>query len=227
VTGVVYLGGGGTGQDEAFLWREMLRSCQRLLYWPFALEGDMLAGAEAWLRDETGQHGRSVDIQTWTTLEGKEPADLNGFDLLFVGGGNTFRLLKQLQAHGFVAPVRQWVEAGGDYYGGSAGAVLATDSIAIAAYADSNDLGLLDLDGLGLLPGIGLLPHYTVDQQDLAHSISRGLGRPVIAVPEAAGLVVEQGRVRTVGPDPVWTVTPGRAVGHPPDSLLSFTDDPR
>ena len=107
MTGVVYLGGGGSGQDEAFLWGEMLSGCQRLLYWPLALEGDMLAGAEAWLRDQVDQQGSSVDVQTWTTLEGKEPADLNGVDLLFVGGGNTFWLLQQLQAHHFLAPIRQ------------------------------------------------------------------------------------------------------------------------
>jgi dipeptidase E len=180
----------------------------------------MLGGAEAWLRDQVDQQGSSAEIQTWTTLEGKKPADLNGVDLLLVGGGNTFRLLQQLQAHQFLAPIRQWVEAGGDYYGGSAGAVLATESIAIAGYADSNDVGLIDLDGLGLLPEIALLPHYAADQQDLAHSISRDLGRLVVAVPESAGLVVEQGEVRTVGPHAVWTITSGSAVEHPSGTVL-------
>ena len=179
MAGVVYLGGGGTGQDEALLWGKMLAGCQRLLYWPFALEGGMLAGAETWLRDQVARLGFSVEIRTWTALEGKHSADLDGFDLLFVGGGNTFLLLHHLQAHGFIGPVRQWVEAGGDYYGGSAGAILATDSIEIADHADSNDVGLVDLAGLGLLPAVGLFPHYTTDQKDLVHSISRDLARPV------------------------------------------------
>lgn len=218
----MYLGGGGTGQDETLLWREMLSGCRRLLYWPFALQADMLTGAEAWLRDQVLQQGSSAEIRTWTTLERKEPADLDGFDLLFVGGGNTFLLLHHLQAHGFVGPVRQWVEAGGNYYGGSAGAVLATDSIAIAEHADSNDVGLLDLDGLGLLSGVGLLPHYTTDQEDLAHSISRDYALPIIAVPEAAGLVVEHGAARTVGPEAVWTVTSTSSTQHSPGSLLSL-----
>jgi dipeptidase E len=197
------------------------------MYWPVALEGDMLAGAEIWLRDQLTQRGSSAQVQTWITLEGKQAADLDNFDLLFVGGGNTFLLLHHLQAHGFVEPVRQWVEAGGNYYGGSAGAILATDSIAIAGHADSNDVGLLDLDGLGLLPAIGLLPHYTADQQDLAQSISRDLGQPIIGVPEAAGLVVEKGAVETVGPEPVWTVTSESTVKHAPGSILSFTDGSR
>jgi dipeptidase E len=117
-----------------------------------------------------------------------------------------------------------WVEAGGNYYGGSAGAVLATNSIAIADHADSNDVGLLDFEGLGLLPAIGLLPHYTVDQQDLAQSFSRDLGQLIIAVPEAAGLVVGKGTVETVGPEEVWTVTSESTVSHAPGSILSSTD---
>ena len=115
MTGVVYLGGGGSGQDERLLWAEMLRGCRRLLYWPFALEGDTLAGAEGWLRDQLQRQGSAAQMQAWSTLEGKDPAQLQGFDLLFVGGGNTFSLLHHLQEHGFVTPVRQWVEAGGGY----------------------------------------------------------------------------------------------------------------
>ena len=41
MTGIAYLGGGGTGEDEALLWDEMLEGCRRLLYWPFALKGAM------------------------------------------------------------------------------------------------------------------------------------------------------------------------------------------
>lgn len=118
MTGVVYLGGGGTGEDEGLLWERMLGRCRRLLYWPLALDGDMLAGAEVWLRDQLSQHGFFPHIQTWTTLEGKDTASLGDIDLLFIGGGNTFFLLHHLQMHGFVEPVRQWVEAGGNYYGG-------------------------------------------------------------------------------------------------------------
>jgi dipeptidase E len=220
VTGVVYLGGGGTAQDELLVWQEMFSSPRRLLYWPFALPDDMLPGAEKWLRDQVSHHRFRVEIETWTTLEGRRPAELDDFDLLFVGGGNTFFLLQQLQVHGFVVPVRRWVGAGGHYYGGSAGAVLATDSIAIAGQADSNEVGLLDLAGLGLLPGVDLLPHYAPDQLDLARSWSRDHGRPVVAVPEAAGLVIEDGAARAVGPEAVWTVTDTSAVRHVPGSRL-------
>lgn len=221
MTGVVYLGGGGTARDEGLLWSEMLSGCRRLLYWPFALEGDMLAGAETWLRGQVLAQSPSVEIRTWTTLKGRDPSELDGFDLVFVGGGNTFLLLHHLRAHGFVGPLRQWVEAGGDYYGGSAGAILATESIATAAELDGNDVGLVDLEGLGLLRGFGLLPHYTLDQQDRARSMSRELARPIVAVPETAGLVVDRGDARTVGPDAVWTITGGGSIRHPPGHLLS------
>ena len=51
----------------------------------------------------------------------------------------------------FADAVRTFVSSGGDYYGGSAGAVLACESIAIAEGHGPNEVGLTDLTGLGLL----------------------------------------------------------------------------
>lgn len=221
--GVVYLGGGGTGVDESHLWGEMLAGCRRLLYWPFALTGDMLDGAETWLRGQLHRLGFSVDITTWTTLHGRQPADLDHADLLFVGGGNTFALLQQVRDHGFEEPVRQWVAAGGDYYGGSAGAVLATDSIAIAAHADPDHVGLIDHTGLGLVPGVGVLPHFTPDQEPAARSFSYAYAVPILGIPEAAGLISHDGIIRTVGPDPVWTIDGDVTIQHRPGSALPLS----
>lgn len=79
--------------------------------------------------------------------------------------------------------------------------------------------------GLVCYRGVGLLPHYTAAQEDLAQSMSRDDGLPIIAVPEAAGLVVKQGAARTVGPEAVWTVNSTSSTQHSPGSFLSFVGD--
>ena len=87
--GTIYLGGGGSPDDEYLLWAEMFRLNTNILYWPFALEGDMLNGADAWLRGNLAQHWPDHQLTTWTDLDGHAPDELLDFDLLFVGGGNT------------------------------------------------------------------------------------------------------------------------------------------
>lgn len=211
---VVHLGGGGTAQQEAALWRPMLASRPRVLYWPFALSGAMLAGAEEWLRGSLDEHQPGLELETWTSLAGRSGEQMRGFDLLFVGGGNTFDLLAHLRDHGALAWVRTFLDDGGDLYGGSAGAIVAGATVEVAAWHDENATGLStrqELAGLGLVGPHALLPHATEADLPQAQRWSERLGAPLLAVPEAAGVVVDAGRATAVGPDPVWGVTASSA----------------
>jgi len=193
--------GCGRAVDERPLWREMLgrRFVTRIVYWPFALPAAMLAGADEWLRGAWDVLGVRYDLQTWTGLEGRSPTELSveNVDLLFVGGGNTFRLLDTVRAGGFLDPAREFWRSGGDYYGGSAGAILACEDIRVAKGVDPNDLGLTDLTGLGLLVGVQVLPHYTDDQYEDA--LRRAVTGTVIAVPESIGLHCAGGVATVLG----------------------------
>ena len=148
--GTIYLGGGGSPDDEYLLWAEMFRLNTNILYWPFASAGDMLNGADAWLRGNLAQHWPDHQLATWTDLDGHAPDELLDFDLLFVGGGNTFDLLAHVASHAFIEPIRSFVAGGGSLYGGSAGAILASDSIEIAATHDDNNTHLEQFTGLRL-----------------------------------------------------------------------------
>ena len=211
MTGTVYLGGGGSADEEAVVWSAMLHRRPRVLYWPFALEEALLARAESWLRGALAGHAADLPLTTWTSLEAHDPAELADHDLLLVGGGNTFRLLHQVRVHGFLESTRRFVTQGGDFYGGSAGAILACDSIAIAAVYDDNDDGLTDLAGLGLVSGFALLPHAAPSTHAVARRWSATHQVPVVAVPEASGLVVVDDSVTVAGPDPVWHFTAGES----------------
>ena len=197
--GTIYLGGGGSAADEAELWRAMLPTRRRLLFWPFALAPERHAAAVVWLSESLRELDLAAEVETWTDLAAHRPEELAAFDLLFVGGGNTFTLLEQVQRHGFLDPVREFVAAGGDYYGGSAGAILACHDIRIAGLLDPNDSGLTDLRALGLLDGVTVLPHYTPGQAARALDWSRRFGVAVIGIPERGGLVVRAGEVTPVG----------------------------
>ena len=80
-------------------------------------------------------------------------------DAVYVGGGNTFAMLKIMRDTGFDRELIRLVENGALYIGGSAGAHIASKNIEHVQVFDSNDVGLTDFSGLGFFDGI-LFCHF-------------------------------------------------------------------
>lgn len=121
---------------------ELLRGVSTLVFVPFALADhdgytDEVRQALSSLIDVVGAHTLSL-------------ADLELAPAYFVGGGNTFRLLKRLQDNGFGDIIRGRVTRGVPYVGASAGTCIAGASI-----RTTNDMPIVEprtLSALGLLP---------------------------------------------------------------------------
>lgn len=128
-------------------------------------------------------------------------------DAFYVGGGNTFRLLKALHDLQLLAEIRKKVHAGTPYAGDSAGAIIAGPSI-----RTSNDMPIVEpptFRALGLLP-FEINPHYirgVTDQthmgetrdQRIADYLDEG-DRPVLGLREGGWLRVNDGAARLAGP---------------------------
>jgi dipeptidase E len=85
------------------------------------------------------------------------PSDLAGIEAIFVGGGNTFRLLKWIQDLGLVEEIRGRVRDGLPYVGSSAGAIVAGPTL-----KTTKDMPVVEPDSfeaLGLVR-FQISPHY-------------------------------------------------------------------
>jgi dipeptidase E len=132
---------------------------------------------------------------------------------LFVGGGNTFRLLADLYRNGLLEPIRERVRAGVPYLGISAGCNVACPTI-----KTTNDMPITqppNLAALGLVPfqvnphyfagqtwvkrEDGFHEHYGETRDDRLREFHEMNDTPVVGLWEAGLLRIEEGRVRLLG----------------------------
>jgi dipeptidase E len=130
--------------------REWLGTRRRLAFVPFALaERDAYV---ARVRERFTREGIEVE---GVPLGGRSV--LERAEAVFVGGGNTFRLLKTLQDQELLKVLREGARGGTPYMGSSAGSNLAAPTI-----RTTNDMPIVEprgLDALGLVP-FQINPHY-------------------------------------------------------------------
>jgi dipeptidase E len=138
-------------------------------------------------------------------------------EAILVGGGNTFRLLKEMRARRLLDPVRQRVLAGVPYMGASAGTNFACPTI-----RTTNDMPIVEPVGftaLGLVP-FQINPHYLDPDPDSLHMGESRETRiqeyleenatPVAGLREGGWLRVEAESARVEGLHPVRLFRRGR-----------------
>ena len=132
--------------------RDLIGSSKRAIFVPFALQ-DRRAYAE-----KAAQRLRSLGLALESVHDVSNPIRaVAKAEVIFVGGGNTFRLLKGLYDYGLLEPIRRAVAAGALYIGSSAGSIVAGPSL-----KTTKDMPIVQphsFDALALVP-FQISPHY-------------------------------------------------------------------
>ena len=132
--------------------RDFLGPVRRVLFFPWALKD--WDGYTAKVRERLGRMSYAVD----SIHEAADPVRaVEDAEAVFVGGGNTFRLLKILYERDVLVPLRRRVGEGMPYVGSSAGS-----NVAGATIRSTNDMPVVEppsLSALALVP-FCMNPHY-------------------------------------------------------------------
>lgn len=176
--------------------RDFLGDARRVLFIPFALHDHGAYAAKA--RERLA--AMSLGLDSLHEASDKRHAVLEA-EAIFIGGGNTFRLLKGLYDFDLLSAIRQRVDQGMPYIGSSAGSNVAGPTI-----RTTNDMPILEppsLNALGLVP-FQINPHYLDADPNSTHMGETRAERliqfleenetPVVALREGAMLRVEGGR---------------------------------
>lgn len=179
----------------------LLAGCRRVLFVPFALKDRDAYAAKA--RAAFDEMGFDLDSIHEAAAPRKAVEDA---EAVFVGGGNTFRLLDALYRLDLLTALRERVAAGMPYSGASAGANLAGPTI-----RTTNDMPIVQppsFDALGLV-GFQINPHYIDPFPGSTHMGETRETRirefheendtPVVGLREGAMLRVDGPRVSLVG----------------------------
>jgi dipeptidase E len=177
--------------------RELLAGCTSVGFVPFAHHDH--DGYTARVRERFA--AMNIDI---TQVESR--ADVESAEAIFIGGGNTFRLLKDLYDRDLMTALRDRVLGGMPYIGSSAGTNVATPSI-----KTTNDMPIVyppTFDALAFVP-FQINPHYLDPDPTSTHKgetreerlreFHEANDTPVVGLREGSMLWVEGDDVRLVG----------------------------
>jgi dipeptidase E len=210
--------------------KSFLGGARKILFFPFALfERDSYA-AKAKARLEA----MGCSLETAHAVSDPHNA-IEQTEAIFIGGGNTFRLLKALQDLDLLDPIRRKVKAGAPYIGSSAGSNVAGPTI-----KTTKDMPIVQprsFDSLGFVP-FQISPHFQDPDPDSRHMGETQEERivqfleenetPVVGIREGAWLVCENGAVTLRGEAGARIFRRGKAPveARPDDNIIHLVGGP-
>lgn len=161
----LFLNGGGCGKQTILTYKEINKIIDHnkpVLYVPLAMDetDHPYDSCYEWIKAEIS----SIDIpniEMVRSFEELADKDFNNYSLIYIGGGNTYKLLNGIKTTHTYDKLKEYIQNDGIVYGSSAGAVIFGKDINIIEVMDNNDIGIKDTSGFDYLNGISLFVHYT------------------------------------------------------------------
>lgn len=202
ITPNLFLSGGGDAKQSFVLdtkFFEQLKDNSKILYIPIALNRDGVGFEKCaeWFASIVSRHKRNKEIDFVMFLEGDTIPQLDAFDAIYIGGGNTFKLLDYLTKSGMKEALFDYVQKGNSVYGGSAGAIILGSDI--NTVEEENDEGYTEHVGFDLLQGYSIICHYHSSLDPKIADYVEKNDNHVLAIPEDGGLIVTGDRIEAVG----------------------------
>lgn len=213
----VFLCGGGAGEQTIEANKrlnEVIDHAKPCLYIPLAMEAEMYDSCYEWITGELAEVQLPY-IEMVRSGEELTKKNFSDYSVVFIGGGNTYKLLKDLKDCGAFEKLRTYLEQGGVAFGGSAGAIIFGEDLESCNLDDPNEVGLTDTAGMDVLHGISLLCHFTSrekeeDERSKEYLLGISKHRRVLALPEEVTLFVNDDTVEVIGERPYYSFENGR-----------------
>lgn len=197
----LYLSGGGSGKQNHYAYISFFNRIDKnkpILYIPLAMESSMYDGCFEWFKNEI----RSYDFDKFEMVRSSlelSKLDFNNYSALFIGGGNTYKLLKDLKENDNYEKIKNYLLNGGIVYAGSAGAIVfGKDIDGCILMDDKNDV---DTSGFNLVNGYSLVCHFNKAnfKKNKDYLIKYSGNNKLLFLPEEDVLVVTDYNIKIIG----------------------------
>lgn len=227
------LNGGGDGkqvENARQLLNSIIDHSKKILYIPLAWPDNTFSGCLEFMTNEL------ADVECCGIEMIKSPEeillkDLNNYACIYIGGGNTYKLLSLLKSSGAFEKIRHYlISDNGIVYGGSAGAIIFGKDLDSCNTDDENEVGLVNNSGFDLINGYSLLCHYTSRDEERTELSKKYLLelskiKPIYAIPEEDTIFINDGKIEFLGSRPYYEFREGVMTMHNIIQLVPYTDE--
>ena len=211
------LNGGGVGEkarEARKIVADKIDKSKKILYVPFAWPDSTYKGCYEFMTNELSDID-CAGIDMVTSEDDLFSKDFTDYAFIYIGGGNTFKLLKMLKDSNNFEKIRDYLlYDDGIIYGGSAGAIIFGHDLDSCKTDDKNEVNLQDVSGFNMVKGYSLLCHYTSrneyrTEESTKYLLELSKQKPIIAIPEEDTIYITDNSIEFYGSKPYYVFENG------------------
>lgn len=215
----IFLNGGGAGYKTVEANRKLndvIDHTKPILYIPLAMEKDKYDSCYEWIIGEL-KDVKVPHIEMVRSVGELSNKNLDDYAVIFIGGGNTFKLLSDLKQNDIFEKINNYLKNDGIIFGGSAGTIIFGEDLESCYLDDINDVKLDNIKGFDILNGISFLCHYTnrtkeKDEESTKYLLELSKRKKIIALPEEDTLYINDDKIEVMGNRPWYIFENGRRI---------------
>lgn len=199
----LFLCGGGSGKQVEDAYCEFLANIDKrkpILYVPLAMDDSKYDDCYEWFSEEVKYLGGIEYEMVYSALELSEK-ELDNYSALFIGGGNTYKLLSELYSYDNYSKIFKYLDNDGVVFASSAGAIVFGLDIDSCLLDDKNIVNIKNTSGFGVLGNYSLLCHLS--DSNLAKNkkclLDYSRCHKLIYLPEEDTIFINNGSISLIG----------------------------
>ena len=195
----LFLGGGGDKADSIAIdsvFFEDIKADDKILYIPIACDFTSYKNCFEWFCSLAQQYIPIPSSNITMLLENDPIPDFSSYKAIYIGGGNTYKLLDYIATNNLKESFEKFLQNGGKIFGGSAGAIIFGSTIETVAEEKEN---YPDNKALCFLKDFAIRCHYVEKDNNLFAKLSSLLSVPIIAIPENGGIIINHNKIDIIG----------------------------